>query len=158
MQDEGENPPRKHRGIKGVRMDLNLTSMIDVVFLLLIYFIITSNFVMGEGVITSKFPGPSPRADILEVKTAIRITVSGTGDGLKPYRLDIDKGQIAPANFTELYDVLSKLHTSNGGAFGEDDQIVIQPQRQVRWQYVVQAFNAAMRAKFKNIAFAQELE
>ena len=52
-------PARKKRGLEPVKMTVNLTSMIDVIFQLLIYFIITATFVIGEGVLT----GPnSPKA------------------------------------------------------------------------------------------------
>ena len=58
-------------------MELKMTSMIDVVFLLLIYFVITASFAVGEGVITAQFPVGTGEADPLDPpKNPIKIIVT----------------------------------------------------------------------------------
>jgi biopolymer transport protein ExbD len=135
-------------------MDLNLTAMIDVVFQLLIYFIITASFTEGEGVITANFPvGSGGAPDPLKLEQPIKITVASKGEA--GYRLAVDKSPTDPSTFGDLYKMLEGMQESHGGYFKDDNPVVIQPTADVRWQHVVNAFNAAIRAKFKNIAFAQ---
>jgi biopolymer transport protein ExbD len=138
-------------------MELNMTSMIDVVFQLLIYFIITSNFVPGEGIIQATMPaGTGSAAEVPKLEQPIKIIVSArsgrTGSG---YRLDVDKSAIAPSTFGDLGKMLEGMREDKGGAFSDENPIIIQPSGDVRWQHVVNAFNAAVKARYKNIAFAQ---
>ena len=41
------------------------------------------------------------------------------------------------------------------GAFKPDNPVVIRAEAEVRWQHVANAFNAAVRARYSNINFAQ---
>ena len=54
MRDQNRRQ-RRSRNTRD-KISLNLTSCIDVVFLLLIFFLTTANFAEGEGVITT-IPG-----------------------------------------------------------------------------------------------------
>ena len=59
--------------------DINISPLIDMVFILLIFFIVTTVFVEEQGVMADK-PEPSGKP-LTETKTLI-ITVSGTGQVL----------------------------------------------------------------------------
>lgn len=59
--------------------DINISPLIDMVFILLIFFIVTTVFVEEQGVTVDK-PEPSGKP-LTEIKTLI-ITVSGTGQVL----------------------------------------------------------------------------
>ena len=48
---------RKRRGRDSSPPALQLTSMIDVIFLLLVYFVVTANFTKDEGVLKANLPG-----------------------------------------------------------------------------------------------------
>lgn len=145
---------RPKKKVNPTKMELNMTSMIDVVFQLLIYFIITSNFVPGEGIITATMPsGTGSAADVPKLEQPIKIIVSSRGE--TGYRLDVDKSSIAPSTFGDLGKLLEGMREDKGGAFSADNPIIIQPGGDVRWQHVVNAFNAALRARYKNIAFGQ---
>ena len=50
---------KRKKGVGGESMQLQMTSMIDVVFLLLIYFVITANFTIDEGTLLATMPGNS---------------------------------------------------------------------------------------------------
>ncbi len=158
QQETVHHHPRKaKKKSTSTNMELNMTSMIDVVFQLLIYFIITSNFVPGEGIIQATMPaGTGSAAEVPKLEQPIKIIVSArsgrTGTG---YRLDVDKSAIAPSTFGDLGKLLEGMREDKGGAFSAENPIVIQPSGDVRWQHVVNAFNAAVKARYKNIAFAQ---
>ena len=146
--------PRPKKKVSPTKMELNMTSMIDVVFQLLIYFIITSNFVPGEGILTATMPaGTGSAADVPKLEQPIKIIVSSRGE--TGYRLDVDKSAVAPSTFGDLGKLLEGMREDKGGAFSDENPIIIQPGGDVRWQHVVNAFNAAVRARYKNIAFGQ---
>jgi len=145
---------RKKPKPAGTRMDLNMTPMIDVVFQLLIYFIITCEFVPGEGILAATMPaGTGSAAEVPKLESPIKILVSSRGE--TGYRLDVDKSSTAPSTFGDLKKLLDGMQEKNGGPFSDENPIVIQPSGEVRWQHVVNAFNAALGARYKNIAFGQ---
>lgn len=146
---------RQRRDMAPARMQLNLTSMIDVIFLLLIYFVITASFTQGEGVVTARLPaGTGTGATPEPEKRPLRITVSDVG--AFDYRLTVPSA--SPANFEELGVVLEQLQFNDrnpNGVYRDDDPVLIAPTGQVRWQHVVNAFNAAIKARYRNVSFAQ---
>jgi len=150
---------RQKRKVKAGDMSLNLTSMIDVTFQLLIYFIITAAFTAGEGVITAKFPqgtGEKSAEKPPERKLTIRLTPLGLAN--RGYRIDVNRGMAAPRNFGELQFWLKQNKmggAGSSGAFTNDTPVIIKPQGAVRWTHVVNAFTAAVFAGYENVAFAQ---
>ena len=149
---------RSTRPVKPVKMSINLTSMIDIIFLLLIYFVITAVFTPGEGIITAKLPRGTGTPEALQpLEQPIRVVVSAAGT--TTYRLEID-GYVAPMDFRELFEQLSRLQYDPSrnlidGTHKPSDPVIIEPEGEVRWQHVVNAFNAAVRARYTNIQFAQ---
>lgn len=153
---------RSRRERPPVNMVLNVTPVLDVIFLLLIYFVITANFAIGEGVVVAKLPegtGPAPVNPLKrEKKLFIRISSSGSSGDPTGYVIDVrNAGGRAPKNFKQLKVILDELqlHDRNeSGTFKPDDPVIIKPARDVRWQHVVNAFNAAMAARYSNIRFS----
>jgi hypothetical protein len=88
----------------------------------------------------------------------LRIGVSSTGLSADLYRLRIDGPYPQPDTFEALHDFLRGAQvneSSSGGLFEPDHPIVIQPTRSTRWEHVIEAFNAAARARFTNVTFAK---
>jgi len=152
---------KRKRTVGGGTMQLNLTSMIDVVFQLLIYFVVTSSFAVGEGVITAKLPtGPgSPQKSRKPPEQPLKIVVNSAGDAGTSYRVYIETLAKRPNSFTELAEILVQLqHDPDRGLNGPykpDNPVIIKPDGSVRWQHVVNAFNAAVKARYSNVSFAQ---
>ena len=135
---------------------LNLTAMIDVVFLLLVYFVLSVAFASGEGVLTARFPTRCDHGDHLAIPVPpVRVNVTSHGASGTGYRLEVESAVTAPRSFGELATMLRKLQTRSGGFVPPDARIVIAPTGAVQWQHVVNAFNATVRAGYTNIAFAQ---
>jgi len=149
---------RKRRIKTGGSVQLNLTSMIDVIFLLLIYFVITANFTVDEGVLTAKLPQgsgqPTPE-DLKPPDDPIDIILSSAD--VNEVRISVNNTQYA-SNFSQLHTLLLQLqHDPDRGLQGThtpDNPVIIKPDGQVRWQHVVNAFNAAVRARYSNVAFS----
>jgi biopolymer transport protein ExbD len=150
----GHKSARMKRDLPPAKMQLNLTSMIDVIFQLLIYFVITANFTMDEGVLTARLPeeGNAPQEVTLEPPSPpLFITVQSSG--LDHYRIGLEGFPETPNDFAGLQRMLRDLRIT--GTFdAEKKPIVIKPDAQVRWQHVVNAFNAAVGAEYKRVSFA----
>lgn len=144
---------RKNRGAAKT-MQLNLTSMIDIIFLLLIYFVVTATFAIDEGVITATLPGgPPPPDDVPDPKEPLEIILTSFDQA----GVRIGVGADAPGSFAELGQLLQTMQFNEGnsaGVYKDDHPVVIKPDGTVRWQHVVNAFNQAVRAKYKNVSFA----
>ena len=153
---------RSKRDMEPASMQLNLTSMIDVIFQLLIYFVVTASFTVGEGVITAKLPQGSgdPSTSPKPPETPLNIIL--TDAGVSSYRIQIDNFPSSPTTFTELQEVLiaNQLNPELGrtGNYKPDNPVIIKPNGQVRWAHVVNAFNAAVAARYSNVSFAQASE
>lgn len=146
---------RKHTGQPG----LNLTSMMDVCFQLLIFFVLTAAFAVGEGILPADLPaGESAAAsdDPNPPTQPINIVLRSLGG--QDVSIQLENFPSPPANFNELYTMLKSVQNSpqNPTApYNPDDPVIIKPDGTVKWGHVVNAFNAAIRAKYTNVNFAQ---
>ncbi len=150
----------KRHGRPRPSMQPNLSAMIDVIFLLLIYFVSTVNFTPDEGVLTAKLPQGTgqPSTDLAPPQRPLNILLSAAGE--TDCRINIEGYPQTPGSFTELATFLVELQYDperglRSGVFKPDTQVVIRPEEGVRWQHVANTFNAAVRAKYTNINFAQ---
>lgn len=142
-----------------LRMALNLTSMIDVIFLLLIFFVVTASFTLGEGIITAKLPqgtGTGQSSD--PPSLPLNIIVSAAGQ--HGYRLELEGYAATPMDFRQLHDQLVAIQydesrNRTAGTHKPDDPVVITPAGAVRWQHVVDVINAVVRARYTNFALTQ---
>lgn len=152
-------PRRKKQPLRPARMQINLTSMIDVTFLLLIYFIITANFTFEEGVLIARMPAGTGQAQQQESveppprPLEIRLLPAPPSN----VRIHIE-GERGINTFTQLARQLEAWQvrdTNPGGIYKPDNPVIIRPVGEVRWQHVVNAFNAAISARYSNVAFGE---
>jgi len=130
----------------------NLTPMIDVVFNLLIFFLCTGNFRQPEGLLPSRLPKHHGVTASEQLPTTpIRIVLKQYGSGEQDYTLRVEQRSRRPNNFTELAEMLRGLRESP--AFNSESQVIVIADGNVRWDHLVNAFNAALVARFKNITF-----
>jgi biopolymer transport protein ExbD len=128
-------------------MQLPLTPLIDVMFQLLLFFVLTNSLSQMEGRMDgSVMQGPTGAAvagrDILK---PLILSVRTAADGAA-YRIGESADAIGDPQ--ELYLKLVGYRE----ALGSDDiPVVIQARWDVPWRDVVQAFNQALRAKFRNV-------
>lgn len=152
-----ESRSRKQRPLSRVS-DINMTPMLDVCFLLLIFFVLTASFNVGEGILPADMPSGEAEANPDEQPPAqpIEITLRSLGGGQVAIQLGGEAS--SPASFLELSQRLQQLQRSDvnpTAPFGADDPVIIRADSDVRWANMVNAFNAAFRARYSNINFAQ---
>jgi biopolymer transport protein ExbD len=134
---------------------LNLTSMLDVTFLLLVFFVLTAQFTIDEGLLPADLPldqTGKPEVEILP--DPLVIGLRSVGDRCV---IQLDAGRTL-RDFQHLYEVLNgwRLDETNPtGLYPADHPIAIQSTPHTRWQDTVDAMNAAMRARYENIQFAK---
>lgn len=156
---------RRHRrrgARKGGGINLNLTAMIDVVFLLLIYFMVATEFKVGEEVYRLDLPERQQAQRELDPfdldEEPLRIAVASTAFGRQRYRLSIEGPYPQPENFEALNRFLEERQINEfttGGLFEADHPVIIEPTRTTSWAHAMEAFNAAARARYTNIMFAK---
>ncbi|MDY6914012.1 MAG: biopolymer transporter ExbD [Planctomycetota bacterium] len=139
---------RKKRGRPKPKMQPPLTPMIDVTFQLLLFFLLTFTFREAEGQIPSRLPiGDITKGHDVKIDP-IFVVIRPAGDQAIYEMSGINVGIHGPE---ELYRTLMGRQRALGS---KEVPVVIKPRGDVAWQHVVEAFNQAIRAKFKNIGFA----
>ena len=126
----------KRRGLT----DINLTPLVDIVFILLIFFLITSTFVQSPGIDVNL-----PKANSASETTpsqSIVITVDENGQLI--YRGEI-------TDIGALSDTLSKLYKESPA-----HQIVIQADETTHHGAVGEAMDAAREAGFRKLGIATQ--
>ena len=119
--------------------EIDLTPMLDVVFILLIFFIVTSVFITESGIEVSK-----PEASTAEPKNKdlILIAVSPQGD------IWIDGEQIDPRFIRARFEL--RLAES------PNSSVVIQADRNANNEYVMMIMKAARDAQINDVSISTE--
>lgn len=128
--------------------ELKLTSMIDVVFLLLVFFVVTAHFTIDEGTLLATMPGDTGRQLPPPIPTSVEL--SSSDDGVT-YSLRVDGVRVEGASELSTY-MANRLKT---GQMVSDDLVQIKSQGHVRWQHVLNVYNACVSAELEQVAFAR---
>jgi biopolymer transport protein ExbD len=156
---------RVKRPAEPVKMQPPMTPMIDCVFNLLIFFLLTPSFSMTEGYLTTNLPttqGPNPnKPQIQEVSLKIELYDVGPNgifvDGGKNEFCSItfNESTNLAGNFDALYQALDEKRKSG---LSDKTPVLISPTMGCRHKWVVKAFDAVVAAKFSAIHFAVPYE
>ena len=117
--------------------EINLTPMLDVVFIMLIFFIVTASFIKEAGIDVDRPDAPS--ADSQD-DAAILIAIS-PGD-----EIWIDRRQVEP---NQVRGMIERLHAEN-----PKGSIVIQADEESTNEALVIVMEAAKQAGVTNVAIA----
>jgi biopolymer transport protein ExbD len=136
-------PLKAHSG--PVNLSMRMTPLIDVIFLLLIFFIMTMQFQKPEGVLANRLPEKDGRSvtqqqDLEIVRLRIRLSIT-EGD-MPAIRLQDREVR----SYDELYGFLTMLP--------EDVLLVVEPEARVPYRHVVGVYNACLKAEKRNIVFS----
>ncbi len=128
---------RKRRPRYGVQAPL--TSLIDIVFLLLIYFLLTTNFMVEEGIDVHP-----PEASASKTQTERELTIFVDAEG----RIFLQKEEIP---LHALFEKLKGIFAKN-----EDSLVVIKADRNVILNKAVQVMDIAKAAGAGRLSLATE--
>ena len=128
-----------------VNLSIRMTPLIDVIFLLLIFFIMTMQFQKPEGVLANRLPekdgnSATQQQDLEIVRLRIRLNIT---DGDIP-AIRLQDREVR--SYDELYGFLTMLP--------EDVLLVVEPEARVPYRHVVGVYNACLKAEKHNIVFS----
>ena len=134
--------PLKNR-YAGPNFSVRMTPLIDVVFLLMIFFIMTLNFLEPEGILENRFPETARRmaSDQQKDWETVRIHVSVGDNSPRIYLQD--------RQLNDIKDLLINLNL-----LPRDIMIVIDPDSKVSYKHVISIYNTCLKSKKTNIAFS----
>jgi biopolymer transport protein ExbD len=139
----GHQQPSSGRIKRKAKVSMHMTAMIDVTFLLLIYFLLTTTFRQSEGQLPGSLPGIG--SDIL-VET-VPVQIRAVGDNCQSAVYSLAGENTVLRSPQELVDSLRTRRERTG----RDAIVLIQPGRAVRWRHVVEACNQAANADFQTM-------
>ena len=114
---------------------INMTPLIDMVFIILIFFIVTSSFVKEAGVDVKR---PSAKSAVRQEQASILVAITDTGEvWLDGKRVDI----------RNLRSHIGRLHAQN-----PEGSVVILADRESRTGLVVEALDQTRLAGVANVA------
>ncbi len=120
--------------------EVNLTPMLDVVFIMLIFFIVTASFVKESGIDINR-----PDAATAERKEKGNIMVAISEEG----QIWIDRRQV---DVRALRANIERLHAEN-----PHGTVIIQADEESKNKLLVQVMDAARLAGVKSVAIAAEV-
>lgn len=140
-------------------MSLNMTPMIDVVFLLLTYFILAAQFKAVEQTTPAPAPvriGAQEQAvvDPFELpRRPLVLTVRSFGDGEGEFTIASDDPGLGLDG--ELETVATRIGAALGaGRIAGDQALIVRPASSARWEHAVATFQMAREAGLSRVRFA----
>lgn len=149
----GFSQRRRQARRKSWTMSLNLTPMIDMVFLLLFFFLVVSRFGAREGLLPTQIPARSAAVAAEVPRTPLRVRLTAEAGNPLACRATIDRFNEAPIPMSELAGALRRIRDLDVG-FDSDVPVHLVAGDDIAWDHVVNAYNAAYAAEFKRIYFA----
>lgn len=135
-------------------MQLRMVPMIDVVFLLLIFFLLTANFRSKEGFLPAELPRQIASSRKMEMEPLL-LRVASEADGRCRIQIGAQAAMVIEPQ-AETFDALSrelqKVLSDQGRRL--DDPIKILPTEHTKWDHVVKAYDAIWQINAHNIIFA----
>jgi biopolymer transport protein ExbD len=150
----------KRRTRRRFSFTLNMTPMMDVMFNLLVFFIVTASFTMPEGLLEAKLPRSTgiaaqtlaiplvPIKIFLEPSGSEKLSLIRVSTSLHPDAASLTLVQ----NFDQLFSLLEEMKSRPG--ITEKTPVIIAAKPEVTWNEVVEAYNVSIRARYKNVVFA----
>jgi len=128
---------RKYR-VKKADLEMNLAPLIDMVFLLLIFFMVASTINMNEVQATIQLPG----TNTVEEKGIKEIELYITKEG----QVFLEKEKIG---WEQLSDILNEFMIEN-----ETKEVTVYADREADFQYIVNMLDLANQLKINQIQFS----
>jgi biopolymer transport protein ExbD len=119
--------------------EINLTPMLDVVFIMLIFFIVTASFIKESGIDVNR---PSAATTVVKEKGNILVAITASG------QVWIDRRQVDPR---AVRAHIERLHAEN-----PQGSVVIQADKKSTTEMLVQVMDAARQAGVYNVSIAAQ--
>lgn len=155
MQASRTPPGLRHRD--RVRMQMSIVPLIDVVFLLLVFFLLTASFRPQEGFLPTRLPQQSATAEPSELEPVpIRVTTMPNGDcqvqigSLEPMLIS---AEATAEGFSQVRDAMYHYVFVQQGRTTENP-IKLIPTVQTKWDHVVKTYHCLWQLNLTKVIFA----
>ena len=133
-----------------IKAEVDMTPMIDCVFLLLVFFMVSTTFNRQEADISFSLPGTAEQSDSVEIPDEQIIQITEAGN---VFLNDLEYDKPTDPDMPELVKTLI-LFRQTAEANHVPAMITIAPEDNVKQQRVVDVLNACTAAKIANVTFA----
>jgi len=137
-------------------IQMRMVPMIDVIFLLLVFFLLAANYRSREGFLPSELPRQGTQAVVAELEPLL-VYLHSRSDGA----CEIDIGSevsfvIEPALEGSDFSVLGSklLGVIEGQHRSLNDAVKLVPGSDTKWDHVVKAYDAMWQIELRHIIFA----
>ncbi len=141
----------RSRNHQGSAITMNFAPMIDMTFLLLIFFLVTTTFERAEGILASKLPTNTGRHTASLPLVPIVVRVQQVDSDHNAFHISLDGFDAQPTTFTALTAVLLNIQAQPG--FDNETPVVIVADQELPWDHVVACWNATLNANCQRVAF-----
>lgn len=132
------------------KVEIPIAPMIDAVFLLLIYFMVSASLQKQEADISFELPGTVQQEEPLDMPDEQIIEISGEGQVIVN---DFKYDSPAAPRFTELAAMLKRFHDASE-ANQVEALVTIAPSPETRQQTIIKVMDAVSYAGIEGINFA----
>jgi len=144
---------RLNRNIEEVKMDLQVSPLIDVVFLLLIYFIVTTDLLNTEADISWILPARTPPDVTIELPFEVIIMIAADGT--------VEMGGVTfPASDVTLQELANQVREQKAVAKSQHSVFFVNllPTKDTVHSRIINVMDACAAAGVENLSFSAAVE
>ncbi|MCK5675779.1 MAG: biopolymer transporter ExbD [Verrucomicrobia bacterium] len=138
------------KNIDEVKLELQISPLIDVVFLLLIYFIVTAELIKKEGDISFMLPANIAPSDMIDIPVEVLIEIAADGT------VQVEGMRFSAAD-QELSDLVSQLRGLQAIAKSQNSSFFVNilPNQDSLHYRIIDVMDACAAAGVKSLSFSK---
>lgn len=138
------------KNIDEVKLELQISPLIDVVFLLLIYFIVTAELIKKEGDISFMLPANIAVSDMIDIPVEVLIEIAADGT------VQVEGMRFSAAD-QELSDLVSQLRGLQAIAKSQNSSFFVNilPNQDSLHYRIIDVMDACAAAGVKSLSFSR---
>ncbi len=138
--------------IEDTKFKLEVSPLIDVVFLLLIYFLVTAELIKKEGDISFMLPAKSPESMMITLPVEVVVLISADGTVMVG-------GITFSADDKELLDLATQIKGAKAVAKSQNSPFFVNllPDKETLHHRIIDVMDACAAAKVKNVGFSKAM-
>ncbi len=138
--------------IKDEKVELQIAPLIDVVFLLLIYFMVTASLIKKEGDISFMLPAQVDQSEPIDMPIEVNIEILESSEVMV-------EGMIFDSDDTDLDTLIVRITEFREAAESSGSELIVNivPHDAVLHSRIINVMNACAIAKVKNASFSMNM-
>jgi biopolymer transport protein ExbD len=143
-------PKRLPSEVEAVNLGFQIAPMIDVVFVIMLFFMVMAGAVKVENELKQQLPGVAPvTSDQKEMPDEITVTVEETGS------VTLNEEELDPPNDNVMRNFVGTMMRLKQEADNRKAKVLvtIQAEEQAKYERVIDVLNALAKAQVSNVTF-----